>query len=43
MANLLYKLVSADQQSADGQNLVLAQAGIEDPVVFEEEPGTSTR
>ncbi|MFI2370178.1 recombinase family protein [Streptomyces sp. NPDC018833] len=43
MANLVYKRVSTDQQSTDRQNLVLAEAGIEDPVVFEEDPGTSSR
>ncbi|WP_405634667.1 recombinase family protein [Streptomyces sp. NBC_00056] len=43
MANLVYKRVSTDQQSTDRQNLVLAEAGIEDPIVFEEEAGTSSR
>jgi DNA invertase Pin-like site-specific DNA recombinase len=43
VANLVYKRVSTDQQSADRQNLVLAEAGIEDPVVFEEDAGTSSR
>lgn len=43
MANLVYKRVSTDQQSTDRQNLVLDEAGIEDPVVFEEESGTSSR
>ncbi|MFB7918134.1 recombinase family protein [Streptomyces sp. NPDC056061] len=43
MANLVYKRVSTDQQSTDRQNLVLNEAGIEDPVVFEEDPGTSSR
>ncbi|WUT01698.1 recombinase family protein (plasmid) [Streptomyces sp. NBC_00708] len=43
MANLVYKRVSTDQQSTDRQNLVLDEAGIEDPVVFEEEAGTSSR
>ncbi|WP_327730818.1 hypothetical protein OG250_38520 [Streptomyces sp. NBC_00487] len=43
MANLVYKRVSTDQQSTDRQNLVLAEAGIEDPVVFEETAGTSSR
>ncbi|MEU5030717.1 recombinase family protein [Streptomyces milbemycinicus] len=43
MANLVYKRVSTDQQSTARQNLVLAEAGIEDPVVFEEPPGTSSR
>jgi DNA invertase Pin-like site-specific DNA recombinase len=42
-ANLVYKRVSTDQQSTDRQNLVLDEAGIEDPVVFEEDPGTSSR
>ncbi|MFJ4866187.1 recombinase family protein [Streptomyces sp. NPDC088748] len=43
MANLIYKRVSTDQQSTARQNLVLHEAGIEDPVVFEEDPGTSSR
>ncbi|MFE3768760.1 recombinase family protein [Streptomyces sp. NPDC059122] len=43
MANLVYKRVSTGQQSTDRQNLVLAEAGIEDPVTFEEETGTSSR
>ncbi|MFD4749160.1 recombinase family protein [Streptomyces rubiginosohelvolus] len=43
MANLVYKRVSTDQQSTARQDLVLAKAGIEDPVVFEEAPGTSSR
>jgi DNA invertase Pin-like site-specific DNA recombinase len=43
MANLVYKRVSTDQQSTARQNLVLAEARIEDPVVFEEDPGTSSR
>lgn len=43
MANLVYKRVSADRQSTARQNLVLHEAGIEDPVVFEEDPGTSSR
>ncbi|MFD9536286.1 recombinase family protein [Streptomyces sp. NPDC060010] len=43
MANLVYKRVSTDQQSTARQNLVLDEAGIEDPVVFEEEPGPSSR
>jgi DNA invertase Pin-like site-specific DNA recombinase len=43
MANLVYKRVSTDQQSTDRQNLVLDEAGIENPVVFEENPGTSSR
>ncbi|MEU6511259.1 hypothetical protein [Streptomyces sp. NPDC046942] len=36
MANLVYKRVSNDQQSTARQNLVLDEAGIEDPVVFED-------
>lgn len=43
MANLVYKRVSTDQQSTARQNLVLDEARIEDPVVFEEAPGTSSR
>ncbi|MFJ9768562.1 recombinase family protein [Streptomyces erythrochromogenes] len=43
MGNLVYKRVSTDQQSTARQNLVLDQAGIADPVVFEEDPGTSSR
>ncbi|AWZ08771.1 MULTISPECIES: recombinase family protein [unclassified Streptomyces] len=43
MANLVYKRVSTDQQSTARQDLVLAEAGIEDPVVFEEDGGTSSR
>ncbi|GGV31081.1 hypothetical protein GCM10010182_63010 [Actinomadura cremea] len=43
MANLVYKQVSTDQQSTARQNLVLDEAGIEDPVVFEEDPGASSR
>lgn len=43
MVNLVYKRVSTDQQSTARQNLVLDEAGIEDPVVFEEDPGTSSR
>ncbi|KND30927.1 recombinase family protein [Streptomyces acidiscabies] len=43
MANLIYKRVSTDQQSTARQNLVLDEAGIEDPVTFEEDPGTSSR
>ncbi|MGW1659236.1 hypothetical protein [Streptomyces atratus] len=35
MANLVYKRVSTDQQSTARQDLVLDEAGIEDPVVFE--------
>ncbi|GCD96188.1 recombinase family protein [Embleya hyalina] len=43
MANLVYKRVSTDRQSTARQDLFLDEAGIEDPVVFEEEPGTSSR
>ncbi|MFG2895055.1 recombinase family protein [Streptomyces sp. NPDC048248] len=43
MANLVYKRVSTDQQSTARQNFVLDEAGIDDPVVFEEDPGTSSR
>ncbi|MEV4360123.1 recombinase family protein [Nonomuraea sp. NPDC049625] len=43
MANLVYKRVSTDQQSTARQNLVLDEAGIEDPVTFEEDTGTSSR
>ncbi|MCX5096521.1 recombinase family protein [Streptomyces sp. NBC_00365] len=43
MANLVYKRISTDQQSTARQNLVLAEAGTEDPVVFEEQAGTSSR
>lgn len=48
MANLVYRRVSTDQQSTDQQstarqNLVLDEAGIGGPVVFEEDPGTSSR
>ncbi|MEV6615848.1 hypothetical protein AB0N31_18700 [Streptomyces sp. NPDC051051] len=43
MANPVYKRVSTDQQSPARQNLVLDEAGIEDPVVFEEDGGTSSR
>ncbi|MER6331935.1 recombinase family protein [Streptomyces sp. NPDC001034] len=43
MANLVYKRVSTDQQSTARQNLVLDEAGIENPVVFEEDSGTSSR
>ncbi|QQC92650.1 recombinase family protein [Streptomyces alfalfae] len=43
MANLVYKRVSTDQQSTARQYLVLDEAAIEDPVVFEEDPGTSSR
>nr|WP_239150336.1 recombinase family protein [Streptomyces sp. SID13588] len=40
---MVYKRVSTDQQSTARQNLVLDEAGIEEPIVFEEEPGTSSR
>ncbi|TGB13181.1 recombinase family protein [Streptomyces sp. MZ04] len=43
MANLVYKRVSTDQQSTARQDLVLHEAGIEDPIGFEEDPGTSSR
>ncbi|WP_411123849.1 recombinase family protein [Streptomyces sp. x-19] len=43
MANLVYERVSTDQQSTARQDLVLDEAGIEDPIVFEEYPGTSSR
>ncbi|WP_431981452.1 recombinase family protein [Streptomyces qinglanensis] len=43
MANLVYKRVSTDQQSTARQNLVLDEAGIENPIPFEEEAGTSSR
>lgn len=43
MADLIYKRVSTDRQSTDRQNIVLADAQIEDPVVFEESSGTSSR
>ncbi|MFE5125916.1 recombinase family protein [Streptomyces sp. NPDC056669] len=43
MANLVYKRVPTDQQSTDRQNLGLDEAGIEDPVVFEEQAGTFSR
>ncbi|GAA2693126.1 recombinase family protein [Streptomyces lunalinharesii] len=43
MADLVYKRVSTGQQSTARQDLVLREAGIEDPVVFEEDPGTSSR
>ncbi|WP_432106302.1 recombinase family protein [Streptomyces sp. bgisy091] len=38
MANLVYRLVSTARQ-----DIILAEAGVEDPVVFEEDPGTSSR
>jgi DNA invertase Pin-like site-specific DNA recombinase len=37
VANLVYKRVSTEQQSTARQDLVLADAGIEDPIVFEED------
>jgi DNA invertase Pin-like site-specific DNA recombinase len=43
VANLVYKRVSTDQQSTARQNLVLDEVGIEDPVVLEEDGGTSSR
>ncbi|MGN9793072.1 recombinase family protein [Streptomyces sp. OZ13] len=43
MANLVYRRVSTDQQSTARQDLVLDEAGLEDPIVFEEDPGTSSR
>ncbi|MGW5343512.1 recombinase family protein [Streptomyces sp. NPDC004050] len=43
MTRLIYKRVSTDQQSTARQDLVLEEAGNEDPVVFEEYPGTSSR
>ncbi|MEK8174534.1 hypothetical protein NKH77_52515 [Streptomyces sp. M19] len=43
MANPVCTRVSTDQQSTARQNPVLDEAGIEDPVVFEEDPGTSSR
>ncbi|WP_431775349.1 recombinase family protein [Streptomyces cucumeris] len=43
MAKLVYERVPTDQQSTDRQNLVLAEARIEDPVVFEEEASASSR
>jgi DNA invertase Pin-like site-specific DNA recombinase len=43
VVNLVYKRVSTDQQSTARQNLVLDEADIEEPVVFEEEGGTSSR
>ncbi|MFF9852122.1 recombinase family protein [Streptomyces litmocidini] len=42
-ANLVHKRVSADRQSTARQDLVLDETGIEDPVVLEEDPGTSSR
>ncbi|WP_406155192.1 recombinase family protein [Streptomyces sp. NBC_01023] len=43
MANLVYKRVSTDQQPTARQNLVLAETGIKDPVVLDENPSTSSR
>ena len=43
MANLACKRVSTGQQPAARQDLVLDEAGIEDPVVLEEDGGTSSR
>ncbi|MEU6379214.1 recombinase family protein [Streptomyces sp. NPDC046909] len=43
MANLVYKRVSTDEQSTARQDLVLAEAQIEDPIAFEEDGGTSSR
>ncbi|MFI7048878.1 recombinase family protein [Streptosporangium sandarakinum] len=43
MANLVYKRVSIDRQSTARQDLVLSGTCIEDPVVFEEDGGTSSR
>ncbi|MEV8037698.1 recombinase family protein [Streptomyces sp. NPDC086182] len=43
MANLVCKRVSTDRQSTARQDLVLDEAGIEEPIVFEEEPKTSSR
>ncbi|MFD8412055.1 hypothetical protein ACFV2Q_09880 [Streptomyces sp. NPDC059650] len=43
MTSLIYKRVSTDQQSTARQDLVREEAGNEDPVVFEEYPGTSSR
>ncbi|MEU9327859.1 recombinase family protein [Streptomyces canus] len=43
VANLVYKRVSTDPQSTARQDLVLAEAGIEDSVVFKEDLGTSSR
>ncbi|MFI6494823.1 recombinase family protein [Streptomyces sp. NPDC050564] len=43
MANLVYKRVSTDQQPTAAQNLALDDAGVEDPVTFEEEASTSSR
>ncbi|WP_454345425.1 hypothetical protein [Streptomyces canus] len=46
MANLVYKRATTGQQSTARQDLILEEAGIEDPVVFEEHrapPAASTR
>jgi hypothetical protein len=43
VANLVCKRVSTDRQSTARQDLVLDEAGIEEPIVFEEEPKTSSR
>jgi DNA invertase Pin-like site-specific DNA recombinase len=43
MTNLVYKRVSTDQQSIARQNLVVDEAGIEDPVTSEEQACTSSR
>jgi DNA invertase Pin-like site-specific DNA recombinase len=43
VANLVYKRVSTDEQSTARQDLVLAEAQIADPIVFEEDGGTSSR
>ncbi|MFJ8187256.1 recombinase family protein [Streptomyces sp. NPDC096105] len=43
MANLVCKRVSTDQQPTARQNLVLDEAGIDDPVVLKEDGGTSSR
>lgn len=42
LANLAYMRVSTGQRSTARQNLVLHEAGIEDPVVFEEARGPPT-
>ncbi|MGX1372916.1 hypothetical protein RKD19_008275 [Streptomyces canus] len=46
VANLVYKRATTGQQSTARQDLILEEAGIEDPVVFEEHrapPAASTR
>ncbi|MEV7978454.1 recombinase family protein [Streptomyces sp. NPDC086519] len=43
MATLVYQRGSTDQQSTARQDLLLDEAGIEDLVVFKEDPGTSSR